>query len=155
MGIQLRSILFPTDFSETSDHALQYAVALAEQFRARIDMVHVVEEVAITQHISVTLVDTGEIIEHLVADAKKRLAGYEKDHVPAGIKTKCTTLRGTPFLEVIRYAREHESDVVVMGTHGRTGLAHVVMGSTAEKVVRHSPCPVLTVRSPGHEFQNP
>ena len=62
---------------------------------------------------------------------------------------------GTPFLEIIRYAREHEIDLIVMGTHGRSGLGHVLIGSVAERVVRKSPCPVLTIRPGGHEFVMP
>ena len=65
------------------------------------------------------------------------------------------TLVGTPFVEIIRYAREHEIDLIVMGTHGRGLIAHVLMGSVAEKVVRKAPCPVLTVRHPEHEFVMP
>ena len=62
---------------------------------------------------------------------------------------------GVPFLEVIRYAREHDIDLIVLGTHGRTGLVHMLMGSVAEKIVRKAPCPVLTVRPEGHDFVMP
>ncbi len=64
-------------------------------------------------------------------------------------------LRGRPFLELIRYARREQMDLIVMGTHGRAGLSHVLMGSVAEKVVRKSPCPVLTIRHPDQRFQMP
>ena len=62
---------------------------------------------------------------------------------------------GTPFLEVIRYAKDHDIDLVIVGTHGRTGLVHVLMGSVAEKIVRKAPCPVLAVRPEGHQFVMP
>ena len=65
------------------------------------------------------------------------------------------TAQGTPFLEIIRYAKEKDIDMIVMGTHGRSGLVHMLMGSVAEKVVRKAPCPVLTVRPEGHKFVMP
>ena len=155
MAIRLERILFPTDFSESSDHAFQYALSLARQFKARLDLVHVVEALAISQHASATILHVDEIIQNLEKEAKSRLTRFLDERVPKDIRTTGTTLRGAPFLEIIRCAREKESDLVVMGTHGRTGLAHVLMGSTAEKVVRQCGCPVLTVKSPGHEFRHP
>ena len=64
-------------------------------------------------------------------------------------------VRGRPFVEIIRYAREKKIDIIVVGTHGHSGLTHILMGSVAEKVVRKSPCPVLTIRHPDHEFEMP
>lgn len=140
--IQLARILLPTDFSEFSSEATTYACAFAEQFDAELHVLHVLEgpQAADTE---VKEVFEGAMAE--VLDPK-----WEE-----GRKVVKATAEGAAFLEIIRYAKEHDIDLIVMGTHGRTGLVHLLIGSTAENVVRKAPCPVLTVRPEGHQFVMP
>jgi nucleotide-binding universal stress UspA family protein len=91
----------------------------------------------------------------LKAIAEKALAEIPDPAWAAGKSIVRVCRQGTPFLEIVRYAKEHEMDLIVLGTHGRSGLAHVLMGSVAERVVRKSPCPVLTVRPTEHQFVMP
>jgi nucleotide-binding universal stress UspA family protein len=115
----------------------------------------VVEEVVFTQHVTVSVEHVDDIVDQLEAEGKKRLKELYAKRVPEGVRTTARTVRGAPFLEILQAARKNKSDLVVMGTHGRTGLSHVLMGSTAEKVVRKCPCPVLTIKHPGHRFEHP
>lgn len=154
MSISIQRILFPTDFSEASTPAFEYAVMLAGRFEAQLELVTVVEDIILTEHMSVTVVHVDEILEDLDRAAAKRLAELQS-RVPEGIRSSVAVVRGTPFLEILRCAKRDKADLIVMGTHGRTGLSHVLMGSTAEKVVRKSSCPVLTVKPPGQRFEHP
>lgn len=140
--IQLSRILLPTDFSEYSGAATKYACGLAEQYNAELHLLHVFET-------------------HETADpefkgvVRGRLEEFLKPGWEEGRKVIKTTAEGATFLEIIRYARKHDIDLIVMGTHGRSGLAHVLMGSVAERVVRKASCPVLVVRPEGHQFVMP
>lgn len=151
--IKLERILFATDFSEYADDARQYACELADRFHAELHALHVIEDI----YSYVPDVGMGvaypAFIENLPAlreqqelEAMKMLseqieASFEKDN-----RVVIATRFGAPFLEIIKYAREHFVDLIVMGTHGRTGLKHVLVGSVAENVVRKSYCPVMTIR---------
>ena len=101
--------------------------------------------------IGATGVQPAELLLTWQEDARKRLASI----VPKGSVGELVTQVGHPFVEIVRYAREHEIDLIVMGTHGRGPIGHMLMGSVAEKVVRKAPCPVLTVRHPEHRFEYP
>lgn len=154
--IQLRRILFPTDFSDNARAALPYACAFAEQFGAELhilnvmyDMAQVVPEAGAFFTTPVSNLD--EVRESTERELAK-LPGAEWGNLGNVVRA---TVPGTPFLEIIRYARGHDVDLIVMGTHGRSGLAHVLLGSVAERVVRKAPCPVLTVRPEGHKFVMP
>ena len=155
MNVRIKKILLPMDFSECSAHAFQYAVFLARQFEARIDLLHVVEDVALTQHITVTVDHVDELLDGVEKEAKRQIKEFHRKRVPKDLRATLRVVRGTPFLEILRCSRQKKSDLIVMGTHGRTGLAHVLMGSTAETVVRKSAVPVLTVKLPGQRFRHP
>ena len=154
--IDLRRILVPTDFSKHSHNALRYAVAFAEKFGAELHLLHVVQDLALFIPDNVggapPVVPPVDQLTAAVHEALQRVIrenGLERLRV-------CPEVReGTPFHEIIRCARDRDVDLIVMGTHGRSGLAHVLLGSVAEKVVRKAPCPVLTVRHPEHEFVHP
>jgi nucleotide-binding universal stress UspA family protein len=155
--IDLRRILVPTDFSKHSDNALRYAVAFAEKFGAELHLLHVVQDLAL--FVPEAVLAAGALptapVEQFRAAAQTALqrmvAGL---HLP-GVTVHPEVAEGVPFDAIIRFARQRTVDLIVMGTHGHTGLAHLLMGSVAEKVVRKAPCPVLTVRHPEHEFIHP
>ncbi|MBF0288154.1 MAG: universal stress protein [SAR324 cluster bacterium] len=149
---QLKRILVPADGSETSKRALQYAIELARSFNASMTLLMVVDD----QHLDFLgpasyPENLNEIIEKRMMDqAKATLKEFLPSSSDSSISTETVILRGYPVTEIIEYAKTHEIDMIVMGTHGRTGVTHVVIGSIAEKVVRMAPCPVLTVKPIGH-----
>ncbi len=154
--IKLKRILVPTDFSETANVALWYARELAQSLGASIHLLHVVPEMfgpGRTGHGFVP--DLNRYAETIRQQAAARLTtvltASERDELHAQFATRI----GAPFVEIVRYAKEQEIDLIVMGTHGRGPVAHMLMGSVAERVVRKAPCPVLTVRHPEHEFVMP
>jgi nucleotide-binding universal stress UspA family protein len=154
--IDLRRILVPTDFSKHSHNALQYAVAFADKFGSELHLLHVVQDLALFLPDTVAVSPVAAPpVDQLTAAVREALLRVIRDN---GLErlTVCPEVReGTPFYEIIRCAKEKDVDLIVMGTHGRSGLAHVLLGSVSEKVVRKAPCPVLTVRHPEHEFIHP
>jgi nucleotide-binding universal stress UspA family protein len=136
-------ILVPTDFSETSDAALAYAKALATAFSASLHLVHVFEDpfTAGTLASEVYAPIPPDLRAQVLADLRQRL----DERMPQGVGTS-EILTGITAKVLVDYAREQQVDLIVMGTHGRGGMAHLLLGSVAERVVRTAPCPVLTVR---------
>ena len=154
--IDLKRILAPTDFSEYSKPALEYACGFAEQFGSELHLVHVLQDlVAMVPEPGMAFPPPGAYLQELKETAERTLTIIPQPRWAAGRSIVRATRQGTPFLEIIRYAKELEVDLIVIGTHGRTGLSHMLMGSVAEKVVRKAPCPVLTVRPSGHQFTMP
>jgi nucleotide-binding universal stress UspA family protein len=154
--IDLRRILVPTDFSKHSENALKYAVAFAEKFGAELHLLHVVQDLAL--FVPDAVGGTPPVVppvDQLTAAVREALQRLIRDNGLERLRVCPEVREGTPFYEIIRCAREKDVDLIVMGTHGRSGLAHVLLGSVSEKVVRKAPCPVLTVRHPEHEFIHP
>jgi nucleotide-binding universal stress UspA family protein len=154
--IALNTVLVPTDFSETSDVALRYGKALAGAFGASLHVLHVVQEpFAQPWAVEAYGFSLATLQEDWMREAKTRI----EETVTADERTKyraqLATVLGHPVVEILRYAGEHNVDLVVIGTHGRGPLGHMVMGSVAERVVRKSNCPVLTVHHPEREFVVP
>ena len=152
-AIALARILVPTDFSETSAAAIKYAVALANAFGAQLHLLHVVEPLAQWQlgaEIAMTSspVDDAAVRERAKAELSALLTREERERFRAVIATES----GAPFATIVDYARRNEVDLIVMGTHGRGAIAHLLIGSVAENVVRKAPCPVLTIPTRGHDF---
>lgn len=157
-------ILAPTDFSKFSGFALEWAAYIAQCMKADLVLLHVIseEEGKIVEEIvgegAVVHIPKG-IREDVVKDRQNKLKDQYNMVVSHEIKSilrvEETTRIGVPFLEIIKVAKEKEVDLIVMGTHGRTGLAHVLIGSVAEKVVHHAHCPVLTVKHPQYKFIAP
>lgn len=148
---RLKKIVVPTNFSACSQKALQYALPFAEEFGARIVLVHVVEPVFVPENLLLAAPELPELGATMVTHARNKLARISTQTVPAAIKVDLIVRVGRPYQEIIEAARAEDADLIVIATHGYTGVKHVFMGSTAERVVRHSPCPVLTVREAGRE----
>lgn len=144
---RLRRILVPVDFSECSKQALEYALALAEHFGAELTLLHVAPRIP-------PVPEFGPVDEVAVREARKELEAL-RVRVSAVLPSHTVLSAlwaGEPHVEIVRAAEERAIDLIVLSTHGRTGLARILMGSTAEKVVRHAKCPVLIVRQRKHEF---
>jgi len=152
--IQITKILFPTDFSELSEAALKYAVHFARDYEATLHVIHVVDE-AYQYWMSMapsTIPVGAPVLDDMVKNAQKALDRLVAEKIGPGIKTVPRILIGRPYVEIARYAKNQAIELIVIGTHGRGGLSHMLLGSVAEKVVRKAPCPVLTVHHPEHEF---
>lgn len=153
-------VLSTTDFSEDSTLALGYAEEIARRFSAEIILLHVdqpLPPVMVSPEIG-PMMDVGAMSR--IAEEQRLLAQRELDAIVnrlrvGGFRARSLLKVGSPFLEIINTAQAEGVDLVVMGTHGRTGLAHVLMGSVAERVVQKAPCPVLTIRHPDRKFKHP
>jgi len=146
--ITLDNILLPTDFSEPSLEATRYAVELACRFEAKLHLLHVIEDPAIY----IPMFESFPLPsrEEFETYAQTRLENWVIPDDDQQCESICRWVHGSPFVEILRDARENDIDLVVIGTHGRGFAKHLLMGSVAEKVVRKAPCPVLTVRPSGH-----
>ena len=147
--------MLPTDFSGYAATATKYACELATKFDAELHLLHTLEvHLSSTPGFALGLA-LPQYVHESRAAAEKALAGVLDPRWAAGRKVVRAVVEGSPKVEIVRYARTQEIDVIVLATHGRTGLAHVLIGSVAESVVRTAPCPVLTVRPEGHQFVMP
>lgn len=148
--MNVKNILVPVDYSHSGDAAMAYAVSLAKEYEAEIHLVHVYEQ-------PFAYVDGGfasaPLPEVNPVDMESEKAKLNEVNPGAGIEFRREFIVGSPADELVNYAKEHAIDMVVMGTHGRTGLGRLLMGSVAEAVVRRSPCPVLTIKQPEKEAQ--
>ncbi|OGQ36312.1 MAG: hypothetical protein A3F16_00275 [Deltaproteobacteria bacterium RIFCSPHIGHO2_12_FULL_43_9] len=146
----LKNIVCATDFSDNSNEALNYASKLAKTFGAELVLIHVIEDV-LEAAASVPFTYAGiegfdrQLIQ-LKAKINDELQKKSEELNKMGVKTSYLVLEGNPVAELIEYPADHPCDLIVMGTYGRTGLPHLLIGSVAEKVVRKAPCAVLTVR---------
>jgi len=155
--ITLKHILVATDFSEPSDAALTYGRALARNFCATLHVVHVVGRVpTVVYGADAYAVSMPELQQELEDEARKQLAALVVDNDPEPMPVRQVLITSdAPATAIVDYAAREHIDLIVTGTHGRGGVAHLLMGSVAERVVRTAPCPVLTVRHPEHEFVTP
>ena len=155
--IALKNILVATDFSEPSDAALAYGRALARTFGAALHLVHVVDTVpTLVYGAEAYAVSMPELQQEMEASAHKQLADLLVDNDRPPLPARPVVLTSNaPAAAIVDYAKRERIDLIVAGTHGRGGVAHLLMGSVAERVVRTAPCPVLTVRHPEHEFVVP
>lgn len=146
----LKNIVCAMDFSANSDEAIDYASNLAKTFGAELVLIHVIEDVLeAAASIPFTYAGTEGFDKQLVqlkAKINGELQKRSEELNKSGVKTSYSVLEGNPVAELIEYPSDHPCDLIVMGTHGRTGLTHLLIGSVAEKVVRKAPCAVLTVR---------
>src|SRR2546428_466181 len=154
--MQIRSILFPTDFSECGNYALGYAASLARTFGARIICLHVIEPIVPTVGYTgmTEPLPIADITEQLEDSAERELPKLAECEECSGLEIEEVIVHGEAASEIVRVAKERATDLIVISSHGRTGLGRILFGSTAEAVVRHAPCPVLVVK-PQQEKEEP
>jgi nucleotide-binding universal stress UspA family protein len=155
--IVMKNVLVATDFGEAADSALAYGRELAAKFDATLHVLHVAENVYVTAFGAETYASFAPDLQRDIEEsAVRRLREAVVDSDGSGPKTVPVVMTsGSPAFAIIDYAREHDVDLIIMGTHGRGAIGHLLMGSVAERVVRLAGCPVLTVRHPERDFVHP
>jgi nucleotide-binding universal stress UspA family protein len=156
--IVLKNILVATDFSDPSAAALAYGQELARSFGASLTVVHVVDDITVRAYgvDSGVLMTDPEVQRQFEADARALVEAAIADEDRLQLNASAVVLRSNaPASAIVTYAQQSGTGLIVMGTHGRSGFAHLLMGSVSERVVQTAPCPVLTVRHPEHEFVRP
>jgi len=153
--MQFSKILVPTDFSDSARFALPFAVDLAQKYQAKLYILHVVEPIVVPVDFAWGTYSYPDIEKQLSGFVEDSLAKILKEQIPPGIEAESSNLNGKSWREIVSFAKEQDMDLIVMATHGLSGLSHALYGSTTEKVVRKAPCPVLTVRHPDVQFEMP
>lgn len=153
MSNSIHRILFPTDFSEPAKHAQKYAMAFADRFGAELHLLHVVpvNPMPFPDNASSWTLATTDQQWQVEATEKHLLQVLEPDWSQSHRTVRAAVI-GIAVEEIMKYATQHQIDLIVIGTHGRTGLSHLLLGSVAEKLVRLATCPVLSVHPQGHQF---
>lgn len=146
--INIKKVLFPTDFSENSNYASGYAVDLAQKLGAHLYVLHVIHELIDTTGFYIPNISLNQLQKDLEKGAEGMMEKFSRERLGDFKDYECINIIGLPHLEILNMARDRGMDMIVMGTHGRTGIDRVLFGSTAEKVLKKAPCPVLTVRKP-------
>ena len=150
--IKLKKVLVPTDFSESARHALTYGISFAREYEAELTLLHVVENLTVGYASDLFPVPMAEVFQEISGYARTELAKLGTEARAKSITVEEVVIQGKPSAEIMRFARETEVDMIVLGTHGKGVLDQALFGSTTERVVRRAPCPVLTVRLAEHEF---
>lgn len=143
---EFRTILLTTDFSETSKRAFAPAVTLAERFGATILLAYVEEDRLPPLVVEYMAVGVEDILSQQADHAGERLRAVAESDLREAQRVEPLVVMGTPHVEIVRLAEERNADLIVMATHGRGFISHAILGSTAERVLRRAPCPVLIVR---------
>jgi universal stress protein A len=149
----ITNILVPIDFSNYSKNALRYAVNFSKKFQSKIFLIYVVEPIIYPSDFSMGQVSFPVTDIELSERAKEELNTLAKEEIGLEIPVETIIRTGKPFVEINETARELDIDLIIIATHGHTGMEHLLFGSTAEKVVRKAPCPVLTLREPIKGFK--
>jgi nucleotide-binding universal stress UspA family protein len=139
-------ILVPLDLGESSERTLDYARTLARPFHASLHLMHVVPNPYVTMASEAYMPPPQDFLDDLETEARNRLKALLTDDDHAAFKAETLVVVGDPLCAIVDHATAGKIDLIVMGTHGRTGVAHLMLGSVAERVVRTAPCPVLTIR---------
>jgi len=153
-------ILVPVDFSEYTGAVVKYASFLADKLGSSIRLLHVIQLLHISE--AVNWMDTvmptaaeGGLSKQIIESSQKQLDKLKEDCRQNGIEAETSVVEGVPFIEIVNAVEECDADMVVMGSHGRTGVSHLLMGSVAEKVVRRASCPVLCIKPEGFKWEMP
>lgn len=149
----IKTILVPIDFSDYSKNALKYAIDFAHHFKADLHLVYVIEPAVYPADFSMGQIAYPTVDEDISERAKTELTDLAKQMIGDSLRWNVIIKMGKPFFEINSTAAEIDSDIIIIATHGHTGVEHLLFGSTAEKVVRKAPCPVLTLREPIKGFR--
>ncbi|MBI5788409.1 MAG: universal stress protein [Candidatus Schekmanbacteria bacterium] len=154
--INLKNIMVPVDFSEDSRKALTYGISLAGNYRAKLHIVNIIDDRIYDDNLFMVYA------EQEIRDNRQKVVQGKLDEMLTEAKNLHPEVEainavqfGIAFVAIIKYARDNDVDLIIMGSHGHTGIAHVLIGSTTEKVVRKAPCPVLVIRPREREFVLP
>jgi nucleotide-binding universal stress UspA family protein len=151
--INLKNILCPVDHSDCSKEALRYAVSFAMKDNSKLYLLHVIDIRAFDESIDTMTPQIPD--DETLKQLKTKLLDCIPEEIRDDMNVEALVVQGIPFVEIIGTAKENDIDMIVIGSHGRTGITHMMMGSVSEKVVRKAPCPVLTVRKSDHKFTMP
>ncbi|MGD0037585.1 MAG: universal stress protein [Bacteroidota bacterium] len=152
LHISIQRILVPIDFSEHSKNALKYAIPFAQKFKASIDLIYVIEPTIYPADFSFGQIGFPNVEEELRTRGSDELENLMKKEIADKVVSRKIVRTGKPFYEINQYALEENISLIIIATHGHSGMEQILFGSTAEKVVRKAPCPVLVVRSGEHDF---
>ncbi|HOJ18214.1 MAG TPA: universal stress protein [Ignavibacteriaceae bacterium] len=142
----IKKILVPIDFSESSIVSLRYALEFIRLFQAKLCIIYVLEPVVYPPDFSLGQISLPSVDLEMDKRAREELQKIAKNEIPEGIEYELIIKSGKPFVEIIEAAQNMDIDLIIIATHGHSGVEHILFGSTAEKVVRKAPCPVLSVR---------
>lgn len=146
--LDIKVIVVPTDFSRRSLRALAYAIGLAEKYEASIKILYVNEPSPQVSDMAWAGLDERSLRDERLEEARRHMERIVNEQMPADLDAQAEVRNGNAVEEIIRYADNVDADVIVMATHGRSGISHMLMGSTAEQVIRKASCPVLTLKHP-------
>lgn len=141
-----KKILVATDFSDCSVEACAYALTLAQRFNASLQVLHVINEPVDLRGFYVPHISFDQLEKEIAEGATRMLQTFCEENLHDFSNYTTAVVSGVPYEEIIRAAKEQDASLIVIGTHGRSGLDHLIFGSTAERVVRSAPCPVMTIR---------
>tara|TARA_B100001964_G_scaffold153001_1_gene168344 strand:+ start:510 stop:968 length:459 start_codon:yes stop_codon:yes gene_type:complete len=151
--ISLKKILCPIDHSDCSKEALRYAVSFAMKDKAKVVLLYIIDIRSFNEGLGAISAQIPN--EETVEQLRVKLLDCIPEEIRDDMDIEAIVAQGVPFAEIISTAKEKEIDMIVIGSHGRTGISHMMLGSVSEKVVRKAPCPVLTVRQSDHGFVMP
>lgn len=148
MELQFNKILVPIDFSDFSKSALKYAVTFAQQYHSKLILIYVMEPVIYPPDFSMGQITLPTVNFDMDKRAKEELDKLAEVEIGSLVQVQTLIKTGKPFVEIIETAKDEDVDLIIISTHGHSGVEHILFGSTADKVVRKAPCPVLTLREP-------
>jgi nucleotide-binding universal stress UspA family protein len=147
-----KKILFPTDFSVASDYAMSYAISMAKRYKAKFFLLHVVDTTYDISGFYIPHISAEKLMQEMEDAAEKKLTNISSA-ISRRIKTREIVVKnGIPHKEILKFAKDKSIDMIIMGTHGKAGLDHLLFGSTTERVLRQANCLVLTIRPPKDMF---
>ena len=149
--MKIEQILFPTDFSKGSYHAMPYAVDFSRHYNAKLYILHIIYDFTKAMYSHIPHISSDKMLDDITAWAENEIDNCCIEQIRGLSKVEKLVLKGIPYEEIVKFAKDNKIDIIVMGTYGRVGLDKLIFGSTAERVVRKAPCPVLTVRQPKHQ----